>query len=224
LPREITTTILLAVLGKGEITMTQLQKETGFSTITVLNHVEGLVTADLLEERRETTLPKRRFVRLSKEGMRIATTLNLLANSLIDPKTLIDLGAKAGRMGAYREAVTILRPQNVTRDYAIAELLVKDLETLVESIATVQNALPSEFAKGTLNAVRDKLNAQTVEARKYLQQKDIRRSAETVGQAWKEYDRAGKNMEDFLACLRDKKLEELAKVIEFIAPKSVQKG
>jgi DNA-binding MarR family transcriptional regulator len=225
LPKEITTTILLTVFERGEVTMTQLQKETGFSTITVLNHVEALLAANLLEERREKALPKRRFLNLSKEGVRVATTLNMIINSMIDPRMLIDLGAKAGRMGAYREAVNMLRPSNITRDYAIAELLLKDLETLIESIATVIKALPSEFAgkKEALNGIVEKINVQAIDARKYLEKRDVRRSAETVALAWREYGKESRDLEELLGSLRGMKLDELVKIIEFIAPVPAQK-
>jgi len=223
LPREITTTILLTVFRYGEITMTQLQKETGFSTITVLNHVEEMSTANLLEERRETSLPKRRFLHLSKEGEQIASALNLLANSSIDSKALMDLGAKAGRLGAYREVVNLLRPQNVTRDYAIAELLVKDLEMLVESLTTIEMALPPEFTekKENFGLTLEKLSLHATEARKHLQKNDIRRSVETVGLAWREYGKAGSYMESLLFRLKEKKLDELVKIIEFLEPKPI---
>jgi hypothetical protein len=225
LPREITTTLLLTIFGKGEVTMTQLQKETGFSTITVLNHVEEMMTANLLEERREKELPKRRFLRLSKEGLRVASMLNILTNTMFDSKTLIDLGARAGRMAAYREAISSLRPQNVTRDFAIAELLVKDLETLIDSLAIVTIALPTE--RGTdrenLNRMGDNLSARANEATKYLQKNDIRHAAETVSLAWKEYGSAADKIETLLTKLRERKLDELTKIIEFIAPRPAQK-
>jgi len=205
--------------------MTQLQKETGFSTITVLNHVEGLLTANLLEERRETMLPKRRFLTLSKEGVRIVSMLNLLANSTLDSKTLIDLGAKVGRMVAYREAMSLLRPQNVTRDYAIAEFLIKDQEILIESLAIVLRVLPPELVTTgeALNRMREKIETKVNEARKHLQKNDIRRSAETVALAWKEYGSCAKEMEGLLGTLRERKLDELSKIIEFISPRPAQK-
>jgi DNA-binding MarR family transcriptional regulator len=225
LPREITTTLLLAIFSREEVTMTQLQKETGFSTITVLNHVEELMTADLLEERRETELPKRRFLRLSKEGLRVASMLNLLTNSMLDSRVFIDLGAKAGRMAAYREAATLLRQQNITRDYAIAEFLVRDLELLAESLTMVSNCLPRELGVHgeALKGMRGKLDASVTEARKCLQKNDIKRSAETVASAWKEYGRNSEGMERLSKDLKERKLDELSKIIEFIAPKHTQK-
>jgi hypothetical protein len=225
LPREITTTLLLAIFNKGEVTMTQLQKETGFSTITVLNHIEELMTADLLEERRERELPKRRYLKLSKEGLRIASMLNLITSSMLDSKGFIDLGAKVGRMAAYREAATLLRQQNVTRDYAIAEFLVSDLELLTESLTIISNVLPPELRMGTeiLKEMRVKLDTKAAEARKYLQNNDIRRSAETVAAAWKEYRGNPEGIERLSKNLKERKLEDLSKIIEFVVPKYTQK-
>jgi len=225
LPREITTTLLLTIFCKGEVTMTQLQKETGFSTITVLNHVEGLMTANLLEERRERELPKRRFLKLSKEGLRVASMLNLMTNTVLDAKMLIDLGVKAGRMVAYREVMSSLRPQNVTRDYAIAELLVKDLETLIDSLVIVAMALPPELATegNELNRIREKLSTKANEAKKSLQRNDIRQSAEIITLVWRDYRAVADKMEGLIVKLKDRKLDELIKIIEFIAPRPVQK-
>ncbi len=205
--------------------MTQLQKETGFSTITVLNHVEGLMTANLLEERRERELPKRRFLKLSKEGLRVASMLNLMTNTVLDAKMLIDLGVKAGRMVAYREVMSSLRPQNVTRDYAIAELLVKDLETLIDSLVIVAMALPPELATegNELNRIREKLSTKANEAKKSLQRNDIRQSAEIITLVWRDYRAVADKMEGLIVKLKDRKLDELIKIIEFIAPRPVQK-
>jgi DNA-binding MarR family transcriptional regulator len=225
LPKEITTTLLLTIFSRGEVTMTQLQKETGFSTITVLNHVEELMTADLVEERRETELPKRRFLRLSKQGLKVASTLNLLTVANLDSRVLIDLGAKAGRMAAYREAATLLRQQNVTRDSATAEFLVRDLELLVEALIMVADALPSDLEadRKTLKSIKGKLEPRAIEARGYLQKNDLRRCGETVASAWKEYGMNREGIGQLLKELKAKKLDELSKITEFISPGYTQK-
>jgi len=200
--------------------MTQLQKETGFSTITVLNHVEELLTADLLEEKRETELPKRRFLKLSKEGLRVASTLNLLTTSNMDSKTLVELGAKAGRMAAYREAAGLLRQQNITRDSATAELLVRDLELLTETLASVADAISSDFEmeRRIVMSIKEKNDRRAAEARAQLQKNDVRRCGETVALAWKEYGMGHEGMRQLLKGLKAKRLEELTKIIEFISP------
>ncbi len=220
LPKEITTTLLLTIFNMGEVTMTQLQKETGFSTITVLNHVEELITAELLEERRETELPKRRFLKLSKDGWKVASTLNLLTTSNADLKSLIDLGAKAGRMAAYREAATLLRQQNVTRDSATAELLVRDLELLSEGLVMIAEALPPSMSadEKALGEASEKLRQRSVEARGYLQKGELRRCGEVVTAAWKDYGTTREPMGLTSVNLKAKKLDELSKIIEFVAP------
>ena len=119
LPREIASSILLTIFKNGEMTMTQIQKETGLSTITVLNYVEKLMIADLLEERRQKELPRRRLIKLSGGGSRAATLLNLISQSGAGSRELLELGVRAGEMRAYRKAATLLKQQNVTRDYAL---------------------------------------------------------------------------------------------------------
>lgn len=226
LPKEKKTTMLLTLLEKGELTMTQLQEETGFSTITVLNLVEELMTADLLEERREKELPKRRFVRLSEEGLRCASLLNIITRTTLDTKGLIDLGVKAGRMVGYREAAILLRQQTVTRDYSIAEFLLRDLESLAESLGIVTDSLPPEMsARGVvLEGMKRKVEVRVAEARKLLQKNDIRQSAESVAAAWKEVGADSGEIEKLLKELKERKLDDLSKIVEFIAPRTPQKG
>lgn len=221
LPREIATTIILALFNKGEMTMTQLQRETGFSTITVLNHVEKLMTADLLEERREKELPKRRFLRLSEEGSRVASMLNLSTQSKAGPMELVELGVRAGGMMGYRKAATLLRQQNTTRDYAMAEFLISDLELLAEHLALVSKSLPTQMADemGSLNNIVGMLNAKAIECRRHLEKNDIRKSAEAVAATWKELAKSYAELERVSVKLRGRKLEDLSRMVDFVIQK-----
>jgi len=57
LPKEVATTVLLVVYRAGGLTMSELQQNTKFSTITVQNHVNALISSGLLLEVREGTFP-----------------------------------------------------------------------------------------------------------------------------------------------------------------------
>jgi DNA-binding MarR family transcriptional regulator len=226
LPKEVSTTILLSIFRQGEITMTELQKDTGFSTITVLNHVESLMSGGLLEERREDVLPRRRILRLSQDGKNVAEFLNMAVNSPMDLKGLTELGAKVGRMAAYRDVVALLRPQIATRDYVTTELLVRDLELVAEVITIVSRALlQSKGPRGeALRRLGDTLGSLAQEARNQLKRNDITKSAEMVAQAWKEYGSHANEMYGIVEDLKGMKLESLTRIMEFMVPRQAQKG
>jgi len=225
LPKEVPTTILLTVYRSGRLTMSELYERTRFSTITILNHVNGLIKAGLLEEEREGNFPKRRVIKVSGEGKRVASLLNLADSFATGASELVEMGAKAGRMASYRETISTLGNPNTTRDFALAELHLKELEALSGGLSLLGNGLPAEL-KGEAEELKtwsDKLKERYNEGQKLLAVNDIRGSAAIVSGVLSEFSGSSALMKKVLDFMREKRQEELAKYVEFLSPKQTQK-
>lgn len=221
LPKEVATTILLTVYRSGKLTMSELYEKTKFSTITILNHVNALIKAGLLEEEREGSFPKRRVIKVSNEGGRVASLLNLADNFTMGTSELVEIGAKGGRMASYQESITTLSNVNVTRDFALAELHLKGLEALSGGLLLVGKGLPEELKEDAevLRTWSAKLDEYYKEGRKLLAVNDIRGSAAVVSRALSEFGRSSALMKKVLEFMRDKRQEELARYVEFLSSK-----
>ena len=93
-------------------------------------------------EEREGNFPKRRVIKVSGEGKRIASLLNLADSCPIGTSDLVDMGAKAGRIASYREGIGTLKNPNSTKDFALAELHLKELEALAGGLLLLGKSLP----------------------------------------------------------------------------------
>jgi len=221
LPKEVSTTILLAVYRSGKLTMSELYEKTRFSTITILNHVNALIKAGLLEEEREGNFPKRRVIKVSNEGGRVASLLNLADSFATGTSELVEMGAKAGRMASYRESIASLSNANVTRDFALAELHLKGLEALSGGLLLIGKGLPEEL-KEDAEALRTwsaKLDGYYKEGQRLLAANDIRGSAAVVSRALSEFGGGSALMKKVLDFMRERRQEELARYVEFLSPK-----
>jgi len=221
LPKEVSTTILLTVYRNGKLTMSELYEKTKFSTITILNHVNALIKAGLLEEEREGTFPKRRVIKVSNEGRRVASLLNLADSFTVGTIELVEMGAKAGRMASYRESIATLSNANVTRDFALAELHLKELESLSGGLLLIGKGLPEELKEDAeaLRTWNTKLDGYCREGQKLLAMKDIRGSAAVVSKALSEFSGSSVLMKKVLDFLRERRQEEFARYVEFLSPK-----
>ena len=221
LPKEVSTTVLLTVYRNGKLTMSELYEKTKFSTITILKHVNALIKAGLLKEEREGTFPKRRVIRVSKEGGRVASLLNLADSFAIGTSELIEMGAKAGRMASYRESVASLSNANVTRDFVLAELHLKGLEALSGGLLLVGKGLPEELKEDSeaLRTWGAKLEGYYKEGKKLLAGNDIRGSAVVVSKALSEFGSSSALMKKILGFIIEKRQEELARYMQFLIPK-----
>jgi DNA-binding MarR family transcriptional regulator len=220
LPKEVSTTILLTVYRNGKLTMSELYEKTKFSTITILNHVNALMKAGILEEERESTFPKRRVIKVSNEGKRVASLLNLADGFTFGTSELVEMGAKAGRMASYRESIATLSNANVTRDFALAELHLKGLKTLSEGLLLVDKGLPEELKEEgkALRTWSTKLEGYCKEGERLLAVNDIRGSAEVVSRALSDFSGGSALMKKVLDFMREKRQEELTRYIEFLSP------
>lgn len=221
LPKEVATTILLTVYRSGKLTMSELYEKTKFSTITILNHVNALIKAGLLEEEREGTFPKRRVIKVNNEGERVASLLNLADSFAIGTSELVEMGAKAGRMASYRESVATLSNANVTRDFALAELHLKGLEALSGGLLLIGRGLPDDLKEDAevLRTWSAKLDGYYKEGQKLLAGNDIRGCAAVVSRALSEFSGGSVLMKKVLDFMRDKRQEELARYVEFLSSK-----
>ncbi|MBM5806041.1 MAG: winged helix-turn-helix transcriptional regulator [Candidatus Verstraetearchaeota archaeon] len=221
LPKEVPTTILLTVYRGGKLTMSELHERTRFSTITILNHVNGLIKAGLLEEEREGDFPKRRVIKVSGEGKRVASLLNLADSYATGISELVEMGAKAGRMASYRETIATLGNPNTTRDFALAELHIKELEALSGGLLLIGRGLPDEQKEDAeaLKAWSAKLEGYYREGRRLLAANDVRGTAAAVSRALSEFGGSSALMKKVLDFVRERGQEELAKYVEFLSPK-----
>ncbi|MGF3498295.1 MAG: MarR family transcriptional regulator [Candidatus Methanosuratincola sp.] len=225
IPKEVATTILLTVYRSGELTMTELHERTKFSTITVLNHVNALLAAGLLEEERTGNFPKKRVLRVSQEGKRAASLLNLADLSGHGSADLIEMGAKAGRVAAYQEGIASLRRAKATKEWLVAELFLKGIGGLAGGISAAAKGFP-EALSAERDALKDwskRLEAHHAEGQKRLAAEDLNGCIATVSKAVAEFAGASKVFSDAARKLKEMKLEELANYIEFLAPKQTQK-
>lgn len=225
IPKEVSTAILLAVYRSGELTMTELHEKTKFSTITVLNHVNALLAAGLLEEERVGNFPKKRVLKTSQEGKRIASLLNLADLSCHGSGDLIEMGAKAGRVAAYQEGIASLRRAKATKEWLIAELFLKGIGGLGGGISSAAKGLPDPLAaeKNALIEWSKRLEAYYTEGQRLLGAEDLNGCISIVSKALAEFAGASKIFSDAAQKLKGMKLEELANYLEFLAPKQTQK-
>jgi len=221
LPKEVPTTILLTVYRGGKLTMSELHERTRFSTITILNHVNGLIKAGLLEEEREGDFPKRRVIKVSGEGKRVASLLNLADSYATGISELVEMGAKAGRMASYRETIATLGNPNTTRDFALAELHLKELEALSGGLLLVGRGLPDEQKEDAeaLKVWSAKIEEHYREGKRLLAANDVRGSAAVMSRAHTEFSDSSALMKKVLDFMRGRGQEELAKYVEFLSPK-----
>uniref|UniRef100_A0A7C3EX62 Uncharacterized protein n=1 Tax=Candidatus Methanomethylicus mesodigestus TaxID=1867258 RepID=A0A7C3EX62_9CREN len=225
IPKEVPLTLLLTVFKGGKLTMTEIQKKTNFSTITVLDHINALIEVGLLEEEREGGFPKRRIIKTTKEGARVASLINLADTTNYEVTDFIEMGAKAGRMAAYQETLTSLKNMSASREYLIAELLLKGIGVLTSGLANVARGLPSSLKeKGDLLMQgASKLEAQYEEGQKKLAKGDIRGSTIEVSKALSEFSSMSKLMKEVVDALKEQKCEELADFVDYLNPKTTQK-
>jgi DNA-binding MarR family transcriptional regulator len=225
LPKEVATTVLLAVYRAGRMTMSEIQQKTKFSTITVLNHVNALVAVGLLAEEKEGVFPKRRVIRATTEGARVASLLNMADRGSLNTSELIDMGAKVGRIAAYYEEIASMRKVNVTKEYLIAELLLKGVALLSAGLAAVAGGLPEEMAEKrvAVQAWSSKLEAQYNEGLKRLSTNDYNGAVGGVSKALSDFNGSAETLKSVRDQLQEMKLEELANYVEFLSPKSTHK-
>lgn len=224
-PKGVAATILLTAYRAGKLTMSDLCERTRFSTITVLNHVNSLLAAGLLEEEREGTFPRRRLIKPSQEGARMAALLNLAELTKYGGGDLIEMGAKAGRIAAYQEGLTSLRRGVATKEWLAAELLLNGIGTLASSLAQVEKGLPEALGKER-EAFREwskRLEAYFLEGQRRLNAKDLHGCIALVSKAASEFSGAAQVFIEAARKLKEMRLEELANFIEFVTPKQTQK-
>lgn len=221
LPKEVATTILLTIYRNGKLTMSALYDKTKFSTITILNHVNALKKAGLLEDEREGNFPKRRVIKTSNEGERLASLLNLADDFAIGASELVEIGAKAGRMASYRETIATLGNPNTTRDFALAELHIKELEALSEGLLLLGKSLSAEQNDDAeaLKTLSIKIEGYYKEGKRLLNIHDIRGSAAIVSKTLIEFGSNSVLMKKILDSMRIRRQEELVKYVEFLSPK-----
>jgi hypothetical protein len=202
--------------------MTELYGRTKFSTITILNHVNSLTKAGLLEDEREIAFPRRRLLKVSKEGTRVAKLLNLADQSLFDPSDLIDMGARAGRIVSYQETISALKGTAATRERVIAEMLLKGIGALSSAISLVAKGLPAEMTDNskTLSEWATKLEARYNEGQKRLSSNDVNGCVSMVSKALTEFNGAADLMAKVKNDLKERRMDELANYVEFLRPKT----
>lgn len=224
-PKEVPTTILLTVFRSGKVTMSELAKKTKFSTITVLNHVNAMMAAGLLEEEREEVFPRRRLIKPSQEGARIASLLSLAELTKYSGEDLMEMGAKAGRIASYQESIASLRHGRATKEWLVAELLLKGIGALASSLALAGRGLPDPIAKEreALKEWSKRLEAYFAEGQKRLSAEDLSGCVALVSKAVNEFTGAAPVFAEAARKLREMKLEGLANYLEFLAPKQTQK-
>ncbi len=224
-PKEVATTILLTVFKSGELTMTELHERTKFSTITVLNHVNALLDSGLIEEERVGNFPKKRVLRVSQEGKRIASLLNLADISGFGGADLIEIGAKAGRVAAYQEGITSIRKAGATKEWLVAEFFLKGIGGLAGGIALAAKGLPDALAveRDAMKEWSKRLEMHYAEGQKRLGAGDLNGGIAIVSKAVSEFGGASKVFGEAARKLKEMRLEELANYIEFLAPKQTQK-
>ncbi len=78
--------VLLALLREKEIPIMSLPKAAGLGNGAVYNSVRSLTEKGLLSEKREASLPRRRFMKLTEEGRKIASLLERVEHELGETK------------------------------------------------------------------------------------------------------------------------------------------
>ncbi len=225
MPKEVPTTILMAVYRGRKLTMSELFQRTRFSTITILNHVNGLIKAGILEEEREGGFPKRRLIKVSREGARIASLLNIAETSGYAVGDIIEMGARAGRISAYQESYAALRALGSTRELLMAEQLLKGIAALSSSLSILARGMPEDVAAKAeeVRAWASRLEARYQEGQKRLAAGDANGCMSEVARALSEFNGAAQLLKDVADALREGGLEELVTFVEFLIPKATQK-
>ena len=78
--------VLLALLREKEIPIMSLPKAAGLGNGAVYNSVRSLTERGLLTDEREANLPRRRFMKLTEEGRRVAVLLERVEHELRETK------------------------------------------------------------------------------------------------------------------------------------------
>jgi DNA-binding MarR family transcriptional regulator len=78
--------VLLALLGEKEIPIMSLPKAAGLGNGAVYNSVRSLSEKGLVSDEREANLPRRRFMKLTEEGRRVALLLERVEQELGETK------------------------------------------------------------------------------------------------------------------------------------------
>ena len=225
MPKEVPTTILMAVYRGKKLTMSELFEKTKFSTITILNHVNALIKAGLLEEEREGRFPKRRLIKGSREGARIGALLNVAEASEYAVGDVIDMGSRAGRIAAYQEAYASLRAVGLTRELLMAEQLLKSIAAMSSSLSILARGMPEEMA-GKAEEIRGwaaKLDARYQEGQRRISAGDANGCVSEVARALSEFNGATQLLKDVADALKERGLDEVVTFVEFLTPKVTQK-
>lgn len=225
MPKEVPSTILMVVYRSKKLTMSELYEKTKFSTITILNHVNALIKAGILEEEREGGFPKRRLIKVSREGARIASLLNVAETSGYAVSDIIEMGSRAGRISAYQESYAALRAVGATRELLMAEQLLKGIATLSSSLSILARGMPEDIA-GKAEEVRgwaSRLEARYQEGQKRFSAGDANGCMSEVARALSEFNGAAQLLKDVADAIREGGMEELVTFVEFLIPKTTQK-
>jgi DNA-binding MarR family transcriptional regulator len=78
--------VLLALLRAKEIPIMSLPKAAGLGNGAVYNSIRSLAERGFVSEEREANLPRRRFMRLTEEGRKIAVLLEKVEHELGEKK------------------------------------------------------------------------------------------------------------------------------------------
>jgi DNA-binding MarR family transcriptional regulator len=78
--------VLMALLRTKEIPIMSLPKAAGLGNGAVYNSVRSLTERGLVSEEREANLPRRRFMKLTEEGRKIAALLERVEHELGETK------------------------------------------------------------------------------------------------------------------------------------------
>ncbi|MEM2145940.1 MAG: hypothetical protein QW279_11300, partial [Candidatus Jordarchaeaceae archaeon] len=164
-------------------------------------------------------------LRVSQDGKRVASLLNLADLSGYGSVDLIEMGAKAGRVAAYQEGIASLRRTKVTKDSLVAELFLKGIGGLAGGIAAAAKGLPEALAAehDALKEWSKKLESYYAEGQRRLSSEDMNGCIAVVSKAIAEFAGASKVFDETAKKLKEMRLEELANYIEFLAPKQTQK-
>jgi len=151
--------------------------------------------------------------------------LSLADSCPIGTSDLVDMGAKAGRMASYREGIGTLKNPNSTKDFALAELHLKELEALAGGLLLLGKSLPEEMKEDAeaLKVWSAKIEEHYREGKRLLAANDVRGSAAVMSRAHTEFVGSSALMKKVLDFMREKRQEELAKYVEFLSPKQLQK-
>ena len=78
--------VLVALLHEKEIPIMSLPKAAGLGNGAVYNSIRSLTGRGLVSEKREANLPRRRFMKLTEEGRRVAVLLERVEHELGEKK------------------------------------------------------------------------------------------------------------------------------------------